>query len=198
LKTASKTLVNQLISNVALENNNLVSIILWNNTFRRMLDFTNNDFAANSYINSTNAIGGTNSTTGLAKAREVGNKNFRSDAARVVVLLTDGMNTGTSSPAKHDPDIDSATLKLCSEFKNDKPIPTVVYTIAVGDIVKKDASGNFTAEGKIVNDLMSKCASGSPDSNLNQYYFIVSDNASQLNNVFKTIADNVQKLRITD
>jgi len=194
LQTAANTLTRELIGDAALANDNRVAVIFWNDHYRREQAFTNNEVTVRGFISAEIAVGGTNSTAGLAQAQIVA-ANFRPDAAHVVVLLTDGMNTGSSSPAVHDQSIDDSSIALCNDFKSDS---TIVYTVAVGDIVKKDASGNFTPDGQIVNNFLSKCASGSPDSDLNQYYYIVSDDASQLNDVFKTIADNVQKLRITE
>lgn len=196
LRVAANTMTDKLLDPLVLGNNR-IALVNWNNTLRSKLDFSNNILAVKSYISSMTAVGGTNSTVGLQQAK-LFSANFRKDTIHAVVLLTDGLNTGVSSPAIHDPSIDAASLVLCNEFKSQNP-PAVVYTIAVGDVVKKDASGNFiNPDGNVVNDFLRNCASGSPDSNLNKFYFIVSTDSSELNTVFKTIADSVQKLRITD
>lgn len=200
LRAAANTMADELLAPVVLGNNR-IALVNWNHALRTKMDFANNIAAVKKYITDMRAVGGTDSTKGLEEAKKIA-ANFRTDAVHAVVLLTDGLNTGTSTPsknvpAKHDPAIDAASIALCNEFKSQDP-PTVVYTIAVGDIVKKDESGNFTEDGQKVNDFMSKCASGAPASNLNQFYFITSSDSGQLNTVFKTIADSVQKLRITD
>ncbi len=197
LKTAANIFADKLLAAEVLGNNR-IALVNWNHTLRSRLDFANNMAAVKSRINSMTAIGGTNSTAGLQQAQTYA-ANFRTDAIHAVVLLTDGLNTGLSSPATHDVDIDKASSNICSYFKNRNPA-TVVYTIAVGDVVKKDASGDFIdkVNGKIVNDFLSECASGSSDTNLGKYYFINSGDASQLSEIFKTIADSIQELRITD
>lgn len=195
LKAAANNMASDLLRDEVLGNNR-IAMVNWNHGLRTSRDFYNNLQIVNYYIGLMKATGGTNSTVGMQQAKLYAG-NFRSDAVHAVVLLTDGFNSGLSSPPVHDDSIDNSSLAICNEFKSQDP-PTVVYTIAVGDIVKKDASGNFSDDGKKVNDFLRKCASGSPDSNLNQFYFIVSSDAAQLNAVFKTIADNVQKLRITE
>jgi len=88
----------------------------------------------------------------------------------VLVLLTDGENTenrwGTNSF-----DIDKRTQAVCANIKKDN---IKIYTVRV-------VEGNAT--------LLRSCASG--DNN----YFEVAQ-ASQLNDVFKTIAKSLATLRI--
>ena len=92
------------------------------------------------------------------------------DVDKVIILLTDGENTQnrfTSSTTS----IDSRTEKVCANAKADN---IKVYTVRVID-------GNA--------DLLRNCAT-KPD-----MYFDV-DEASQLNAVFSSIAQNLANLRI--
>jgi hypothetical protein len=140
-----------------------------------------------------NAVGGTNSTSGLNAANNIATSGFTGTAVNAVVLLTDGFNTGNTSPPVHDQSIDNSSLAICNTFKSWKP-PVIMYTIAIGNTVAKNTDGSFVdaTNGQYIEDFLKGCASNSAN------YFVAATDADQLNSIFKTIATNIQKLRITD
>jgi hypothetical protein len=134
--------------------------------------------ALNSKIDAMQPSGNTNTTIGLAwgwqTLSNVGPFNNAAPTApdldKVIVLLTDGQNTQnrwTSSQTS----IDTRTQKACD---NIKAANIKIYTVRV-------INGNAT--------LLTNCAS-KPD----MYYDV--DQASQLDNVFSSIAQNLANLRI--
>lgn len=196
LKNAATNMTNVLLDD-QVKDNNRIAVVTWNDDFKSKLDFSNDKDTVLNYIDSIAANGGTNSTSGLSQALLMSN-SFRDDSIHAIILLTDGLNTGNNIPPVHDETIDTASLNICNNFKNQNPA-TIVYTIAVGDTVAKDTSGNFiNPDGDKIDKFLRNCASGFPDTNLNQYYFITSASATELNGVFQTIATTLQKLRITD
>jgi Flp pilus assembly protein TadG len=130
-----------------------------------------------SKIDSMTPAGNTNVTIGLQMAWQTlsNNEPFNApapatDLDKVIILLTDGDNTQnrwTSSASS----IDARTQKACD---NAKAANVKLYTVRVID-------GNAT--------LLKNCAT-----NPNMYYDV--DNASQLNGVFSSIAQNLANLRI--
>ncbi len=197
LKEAATSLTSILLSPDIPDNTNRIAIVTWNDKFRQQLDFSNDKDGIITFLNNMTARYSTNSTTGLNKAWQLSKaaNGFRTDTVHAVVLLTDGENNGGGG--SHDQAIDNSSVAVCQQFKNLNP-PTIVYTIALGDAVNKNASGGFVKpEGEFIDKFLRNCASGTPDSNENKYYFIA-PTSSQLNEIFKTIANNLQKLRITD
>jgi Flp pilus assembly protein TadG len=142
-----------------------------------MMPLTNDWTALHAKINAMAATGNTNVTIGMAWAwqtlSDVAPMNAPSpapDLDKVIVLLTDGDNTqnrfSNSTSA-----IDSRTEKVCT---NAKAANIKVYTVRVID-------GNAT--------LLRGCAT-KPD----MFYDV--DEATQLNSVFASIAQNLANLRI--
>ena len=138
--------------------------------------------------------------------------------AKIVVWMTDGNNTAWTDNSKptiectyrngrlncgggnsrinftsdddngYGAQSDKDTRAACNTLKS-SPQNTVIYTIGFG----KDAS----VPGSRAYQLLNECASGSPSTNLNHYFFIAPDNAT-LSTVFQTILDNINKIRITE
>lgn len=161
----------------------------------------------------------TNSTTGMGAAQTMAN-NFRPDSVRAIVLLTDGFNTMASTfqsqiqdnaqPCHSDASkvcpkdqygCDGAagaadictrtniqTLPICTNFKDHG---VLVYTIAFGKAAVSDPNA------AVVRDFLANCASGTPGSNENQYFFIAPD-ADTLDNAFKAIITSIGKIRIKE
>jgi len=142
-----------------------------------MMPLTSDWTALNNKIDAMTPTGNTNVTIGLAQAWQTLAPNAPYNAAspapdldKVIVLLTDGDNTQnrwTSSQSS----IDSRTQKACDNIKAQN---IRIYTVRVID-------GNAT--------LLKNCATN-PD-----LYYEVSQ-ASQLNAVFSSIAQNLANLRI--
>lgn len=138
--------------------------------------------------------GGTNSTTGLQKALDMGytNGGFRPGAVHAVILFTDGGNNNNKAPGNAQ--VNAASLALCQQLK-DKG--TLVYTVAFGAEVNDPSY-------PLIKPFLSDCASkpnGPPDAsgkypNEGIYYFLAKD-ADALTDSFNTIVTNLQKLRIT-
>ena len=130
-----------------------------------------------SKIDTMTPAGNTNVTIGLQMAWQTLSNNapFNApapapDLDKVIILLTDGDNTQnrwTSSASS----IDTRTQKACD---NAKAANIRIYTVRV-------INGNAT--------LLKNCAT-----NPNMYYDV--DNASELNGVFSSIAQNLANLRI--
>jgi hypothetical protein len=97
-----------------------------------------------------------------------------SDLDKVLILLTDGLNTENRWTGV-GADIDERTKKACDNIKKDTVNNITVYTIRV-------IEGNAA--------LLKGCASKP------EYYYDV-QNASQLNAVFKQISENLASLRIS-
>lgn len=192
LKNAATTLTNILLAD-EVKDNNKIAVVTWNDIVQKQYAFTNNRQSVLNSINGMLAVGGTNSTAGLNAANTIASSGFDGGAVNAVVLLTDGFNTGTTSPPVHDQSIDNSSLAICSALKDWKP-PVIVYTIAVGNSVQKDADGNFfdTVNGQYIENFLKGCASNSAN------YFTAVNDEEQLKNIFQTIATNIQKLRITD
>ena len=142
-----------------------------------MIPLTNDWTSLHAKVNAMTPTGNTNVTIGMAWAwqtlSDVDPMNAPSpapDLDKVIVLLTDGDNTQnrfTSSTSS----IDSRTEKVCT---NAKAANIRIYTVRVID-------GNAT--------LLRNCAT-KPD-----MFYDVND-ASQLNSVFSSIAQNLANLRI--
>ncbi|MEZ5690413.1 MAG: VWA domain-containing protein [Rickettsiales bacterium] len=199
LTIAAKALSDTLLDDTG-SSPNRVAAVTWNDQLVEVNDFVNKTTGSTSipnflsYYNNTKIKGATDSTKGLEAAKSKATE-FRADTVRVVVLLTDGENNG-GKPG-HDLDIDNASIAICNELKAMTP-PTIIYTIALGDIVKKDIDGNFINTGGVaVEQFLRTCASGNVVNNLNKYYFVAPD-GTQLKNIFTAIAENIQKLRITN
>jgi Flp pilus assembly protein TadG len=144
-----------------------------------MMTLSSNWKKLNEKIDEMKGDGTTNVTIGLVWAWHAltsgapltQGKAPASDLDKVIILLTDGDNTenrwGASSPA-----IDKRTEGACTNIKNDG---IKLYTVRV-------IAGNAT--------LLRNCATSS-----GMYYEV--QQASQLNAVFKTIADNLATLRLS-
>lgn len=178
LRTAANIIAQDLLENNTTNSriaantwgSNLGPRIAFQSTYQPMRDFL--------YTNINHSGGGTHSEDGLDHARSQLSQ-FRSDAVRAVVLLTDGVNS--------TPD-DSLSLAICTDLKNRG---IVVYTIALG----KDVSEGTYAPR--VRDFLSHCASGVPATNEDQYFFIAPD-AAKLQTAFESILSSVKSMRILD
>ena len=145
----------------------------------QMLPLTEDWSALNSKIDAMSPSGNTNITIGLAWGWQTLAANAPLDAPppaddleKVIVLLTDGDNTQnrwTSSSSS----IDTRTGKVCD---NVKAAGIKIYTIRV-------VNGNAS--------LLQSCASKA-----SMYYNVTE--ASQLNGVFTSIADNLANLRLVE
>jgi hypothetical protein len=98
------------------------------------------------------------------------NPPMPTDAQRVIILLTDGLNTENRWTTSQSA-IDARTAKVCS---NIKAAGITIYTV----LVRVGSSS-----------VLQQCAS---DANK---YFVVND-AAGLNTAFTTIATNLSKLRL--
>lgn len=142
-----------------------------------MMSLTSDWTSLNSKIDAMTPTGNTNVTIGLALGWQTLSTNVpftaptpAPDLDRVIVLLTDGENTQnrwTSTASS----IDTRTQKVCDNVKADN---IKVYTVRVMD-------GDVT--------LLKGCAT-KPE----MYYDVTQ--ASQLNSVFSSIAQNLANLRI--
>jgi len=145
----------------------------------QMLPLTEDWDALNAKIDAMSPTGATNITIGLAWGWQTLADNAplnapppTDDLEKVIVLLTDGENTQnrwTSSSTS----IDARTQKVCD---NVKAAGVKVYTVRV-------VSGNEA--------LLQSCATKP-----SMYYNVSA--ASQLNGVFTSIADNLEKLRVVE
>jgi von Willebrand factor type A domain len=97
-----------------------------------------------------------------------------SDLDKVLILLTDGLNTRNRWTGT-EADIDERTKKACDNIKKDTANHITVYTVRV-------IEGNAAP--------LKSCASRP------EYYYDV-QSASQLNAVFKQIAENLATLHIS-
>lgn len=142
-----------------------------------MMPLTYNWSSLHSKIDAMTPTGNTNVTIGMQLAWQSLSDNapFQApspapDLDKVIILLTDGQNTQNRWSSSTS-SIDSRTQKACA---NAKAANIRIYTVRVID-------GNST--------LLKNCATN-PD-----MYFDV-DNASELNGVFSSIAQNLANLRI--
>ncbi len=134
--------------------------------------------ALNNKVDAMTPVGNTNVTIGLANAWQTLAPNApynapapATDLDKVIVLLTDGDNTQNRWSSSQS-SIDARTQKACD---NIKAANIRIYTVRVID-------GNAT--------LLKGCAT-TPD----MYYDV--DQASELNSVFSSIAQNLANLRIS-
>ena len=142
-----------------------------------MLPLSSDWTALNDKIDDMTPTGNTNVTIGLAHAWQTlaSNAPYNApapapDLDKVIVLLTDGQNTKNRWSSSQS-SIDSRTQKVCDNIKAQN---IRIYTVRVID-------GNAT--------LLKNCATN-PD----MYYDV--DQASELNGVFSSIAQNLANLRI--
>lgn len=143
-----------------------------------MMTLSSDWTALNDKIDAMTPTGNTNVTIGLAHAWQTLAPNApwnapapATDLDKVIVLLTDGDNTQNRWSSSQS-SIDSRTQKVCDNIKAQN---IRIYTVRVID-------GNAT--------LLKNCAT-----NPNMYYDV--DQASDLNNVFSSIAQNLANLRIS-
>jgi Flp pilus assembly protein TadG len=172
LRTAANTISSSLLGNNT--TNSRIAANTWTSRLVESIGFQSSYPPMQSFLRDMRASGGTCSAVGMQQAR-VQATAFRNDVVRVIILLTDGVNGCPNSD----------TISICNQFKNSG---VVVYTIALGrDVQDNDGVRNFLAS----------CASGTPEDNLNQYFFIA-PNGQTLQSAFRAILTSVKSLRITE
>lgn len=148
-------------------------------TLAKAIPLTNNWDALNAMVDTMTPVGNTNVTIGMAWAWHAITQNepftqaraVRPDVEKVIVLLTDGLNTAnrfTTNPAQ----IDARTAQVCDNIKAAK---IKLFTVRV-------------IEGNVA--LLQGCASAP-----NMFYDV--QVASQLKDVFTSIAASLSGARIS-
>lgn len=152
-------------------------------------NFTSDAQVIKDYLLRMYGRAGTNSTVGLAAAKDMIDANARANATHVVVLMTDGSNSPkdlNENPANFNDD----SRAICTSLKSATP-PTLIFTIGFG----RDMDG---PNGPSIRQFLSDCATG-PNGpgqpNENQYFF-TAQNAAQLNAAFDSIVGTVARVRI--
>lgn len=169
--------------------NNYIATVRWTDILAGYSDFDNSYPHVRSVLSTMSAFGGTNSTIGLSKARQMA-RSFRDGSVRAVILLTDGSN---NIPSLENP----ASLQICNDLKAPTNLGgpgALVYTIAFG----ADAANS----PDVITPFLSACATGgtplgTPQTNLGTYFFLAPDAAS-LQAAFNEIAGNLQRIRIVN
>jgi len=109
---------------------------------------------------------------------------------KVVVLMTDGMNSSSSGGAYQgqstpsNTQLDNATLAICTAMKNNG---IIIYTIGFGTT---DNPANSNSSTYVDGTLLKACASK------NSYYFLAPTNA-ELATAFQTIGSALSNLRVS-
>lgn len=161
--------------------NNRIAVVRWESVLLQSTPFDDNYTNVRRILELMFAWGDTNSTLGLQAALTTSN-TMRQNAARAVVLLTDGLN---SDPVLTNSAINNASLAICRQLKDAQ---IEVYTIAFGQDVRTNAT---------VASFLSECASGTRNQNLGLYFFVAPD-AATLNTTFQNILKNLEKVRIAE
>lgn len=107
---------------------------------------------------------------------------------KVLILMTDGMNTSGSnsaygSTAPSITTLDNETLAICTALKNNG---VIIYTIGFGQNGNNNPNDQYSVNGP----MLQKCASDPA------YYFLAPTNA-QLQSAFEQIGDALANLRVS-
>jgi Flp pilus assembly protein TadG len=108
---------------------------------------------------------------------------------KVVVLMTDGMNSGSSpsayqnQTAPSNAQLDTRTSAICTAMKN---AGIIIYTIGFGQNGNNNASDPYSVNGPLLQGCASKPS----------YYFLAPTNA-QLQTAFQQIGDSLANLRVS-
>ncbi|MES2984200.1 MAG: Tad domain-containing protein [Pseudomonadota bacterium] len=164
---------------------NRIAVVRWSEMLLTDEPFSDQYTIVSRHLDRMFAYGATNSTLGLNAAfSRTSSMRPASSTSRAVVLLTDGKNE-VSRNAAVNATVNPASLAVCKKLKEEKDV--LIYTVAFGKEVENDAT---------VADFLSKCASGNPATNKDQFFFIAPD-AAKLSLVFGGIVTSLQKVRVT-
>lgn len=174
---------------------NRMAFISWNKKKIESKDFTNNKTTYYGYIDAMTPKGATDSSEAMKEAKVRGAADFNANSIKVVILLTDGVNTyynGNYIPVTYTANspyvtVDSSgpddkTVTLCNAIRDATTPKTLIYTVALS----ADAAAIPTTEA-----MLKTCAD-----NAQSYYSV--QNIDALKAAFVDIASKVQALRIRE
>lgn len=216
LQNAANILVDDILSGTQ---ENRIASITWDDGLIASLPFTDNASTVHDFINRMMPEGCTNSNVGIVEAMMTAQAARRAEdgVARVVILLTDGVNgCFGSKPPLTTPDVN--TLSLAS-ITNLKGMGFLVHSIAFGKDVTKTPC-TYNDDGKHPNAVASMdqtldpvycprpflahIASGSTEVLSNglyaneKVYYHVAPTPAELGEIFKNITESIRKIRVSE
>lgn len=193
-----KTSVNSFISSVfSTSAESSIAIVPFDTTVGTVTDFTSNQTTLNNAVAALTPSGGTNSGSAMAKAVELLNSDSvkNNGHKKVVVMFTDG--TPCSSGNAFDSSIANTAISNSHTLKTNG---VTVYTVGVfsgaNGVIASVGSSNENTYMHYVSsnypEASSMTSSGKVNEELNgKSYYLSATNASELQNIFQLISQQV-------
>lgn len=167
-----------------------IALVTWDAIVIDKLDFTKDKKSVKDLLMRMYGRGSTDSTSGLKQA-ELYATNFRNNASRVIIFMSDGANYPFQDS------YNKSSLKICDSLKSMKN--TQLFSIAFGNKIFGKEPENVMAR-----QFLSDCATGpngsanpGPAPNEGVHYFSAPD-AAKLDAAFQAILVKLQKVRIIE